>query len=292
MKIGAVIVTYNPVIKILKQNIDATVKQVNDIVIVDNGSNNINSIKKSIAVYTNVFLIELQHNFGIAKAQNEGIEKLKNKNIEWVLTLDQDTILPTNYIERIVKFIPRFKRKVGIITGAYIDRNWDKERLDKIRKDRNQEIDEFTQEISSGNLVSVKAWDVVGGFDEYLFIDYVDFDFDYRLKVAGYGLYRVNKVEFEHEIGSPIKYNLLTKILLLEKEELFDHSYKRLYYLNRNRIIVRKRYPQFGSPFKITIAEILDLRKVFVMKRPRLRKFNNSLRGIIDGILYKNTDND
>lgn len=287
LKIGAVIVTYNPNIEIFERNVSSVINQVNNIVIVDNGSSNFKEIEESMFAYEKVILIELQHNFGIAKAQNDGFYELKHRGCKWVLTLDQDTVLPTNYVERITKYITKYNKKVGIITGAYIDRNWNTSYLKEVRQNRDKEVEEFTQEISSGNLVAMSAWETVGGFDEYLFIDYVDFDFDYRLKNAGYVLYRANQVEFDHEIGSPIKHNFLTKILLLDRKELFDHSCKRLFYLNRNRIIVRKRYPQFGSSFKMMIAEILDLRKVLVMKGSKIKKFSNSLLGIVSGILHK-----
>lgn len=286
MKIGAVIVTYNPSIVQLKKNIDAVKNQVLKIVVVDNNSNNLKQVEKLLSDITNIQIIRLDRNYGIAFAQNRGFNILQKEYYDWVLTLDQDTVLPNDYVERIVKYLPICKQ-VGIMTGAYIDINWNEERKNKIKKVRHEKIENFNQDISSGNIVSIQAWKDVGGFDEGLFIDYVDFDFDYRLKIKQYNLYRVNDVTFEHEIGEPIKKGWVAKILGLDHKILFDHSAERLFYINRNRIIVRKRYPQFGSALGVFVTEVLALREIVLMKKPRWKKLQKSLEGILAGILYK-----
>ena len=65
-KIYAGIVTFNPEIIRLKQNIDAISPQLKEVVLFDNGSKNIKQIKKLIEEYNNVFLIEGRTNKGIA----------------------------------------------------------------------------------------------------------------------------------------------------------------------------------------------------------------------------------
>lgn len=286
IKVGAVIVTYNPDVIQLQKNVSSISPQVDTVIIVDNGSKNVTEIRKLSANYDNLYLQELGINQGIAKAQNQGLATLKEGKHDWAVTLDQDTVLPNRYVSRLLDASEDLDN-VGIITGAYIDTKWDTAKISSVRQSRTPEIQQFNQEIASGNIVSIVAWEKVGGMDEQLFIDYVDFDFDYKLIENGYHLYRVNNVEFEHEIGSPIKKNWLTKVLLLDHKELFDHSNQRMYYINRNRLIVRKRYPQFGSPLGMLIAEVLNLREICVMDSPRFRKLYKAVKGILEGIFYR-----
>lgn len=73
----------------------------------------------------------------------------------------------------------------------------------------------------------------------------------------------------------------------LNKKDLFDHSTQRFYFINRNRIIVRKRYQKIGPDLKVVIRELLNLREIFVMSSPRISKFKSAFLGIIHGIFYK-----
>lgn len=285
MKIGSVVVTFNPNVDRLKQNLSSMNSQVDMAYIVDNGSKNIEAISDLVDQFSNLNLIKLGDNFGIAKAQNVGFEEFYKNKYNWVLTLDQDTVIPLNYVELIKPKLAL--SNAGIVTGAYIDQRWDAEKIEQMRKLRMPEVQIVSEEISSGNMVSVRGWKIVNGFNNQLFIDYVDFDFDYKLNEKGYCIYRINTIEFQHEIGDPIKNDWKISALLLKNRDLFDHSASRLYYLNRNRIIVRRLHPRYGSPIKMTIREILNLREICVMGEPRNQKLKQSLLGIIHGIFFK-----
>lgn len=55
--------------------------------------------------------------------------------------------------------------------------------------------------ITSGSLTNLDAWKAIGGFDEKLFIDLVDTEYDIRALMKGYCSYRINTVVLTHEIG-------------------------------------------------------------------------------------------
>lgn len=283
MKIGSTIVTFNPNIIRLRQALDAVSTQASMVRIVDNGSLNVNDIQNLIKDYANVDIKKLNRNFGIAKAQNVGFQSFKILSYDWVLTLDQDTIIPLDYVARLNRML--HLTNAGIITGAYIDVKWNEAEVQEARANRFPKVQRVTEEISSGNLVLVQAWQEVGGFDERLFIDYVDFDFDYKLAEHGYSVYRINDVEFSHEIGAPVTKGFLSKLLLLNEHEVFDHSAFRIFYIFRNRLIVRRRHPQSGSPVRMLIREILNLREILIMRKPRFAKLRAALRGILRGVL-------
>ncbi|MFT8406471.1 glycosyltransferase, partial [Liquorilactobacillus nagelii] len=82
-KIGALLVTFNPNIPKLKESLNRIINQVSKVIIVDNGSNNISSIKK-LSVQLEIKLLDLKKNYGIAGAQNRGFEFFFKNNFKWV----------------------------------------------------------------------------------------------------------------------------------------------------------------------------------------------------------------
>ena len=66
-EIYAGIVTYNPDLQRLTENLDAVTKQVRRVVVVDNGSENIDRIRTLVEKYQNLGIISNKKNLGIAK---------------------------------------------------------------------------------------------------------------------------------------------------------------------------------------------------------------------------------
>lgn len=278
--IDAVIVTYNPDIRLLLKNIEAVIDQVDNIFVIDNGSANFNQWN-SLINRPNIAIVPLFENKGIAYAQNFGIKKSQSQNSDWVLTLDQDTVLPTNYVRKIMN--NSFPNNAGIISGKFVDRSWTEFSTQVYEEPKIEEVHDI---ISSGNIIDIHAWHKVGGFDEKLFIDYVDFDFDYKLSRFGYAIYRVNDVVFEHEIGNGVPESGMKTFLGLKQKHVFDHSACRLYFINRNRIIVRAKFPEFGSPYRMIFREIINLREIILFDSPKIQKLKFSIKGIFAGIHF------
>lgn len=116
------IVTFNPNIQRLHENINFAVNQVKRVVIVDNGSNNINNIEKLVDNYSNIELLKLDENKGIAYALKQiMIYAIKNK-YDWVLSLDQDSVCDNNLIN-IYKDNMQLP-SVGMLTCNIVDRNF------------------------------------------------------------------------------------------------------------------------------------------------------------------------
>lgn len=84
------IVTFNPDIDRLRENIDAIKEQVDEIVVVDNDSNNIHEIMQLSNEY-DFELVKLSSNYGIAYALNIILKnaKLKRKTgyLHWIKIL-------------------------------------------------------------------------------------------------------------------------------------------------------------------------------------------------------------
>lgn len=288
-KIGALLVTFNPNIPKLKESLNRIITQVSKVIIVDNGSNNISSIKK-LSVQLEIKLLDLKKNYGIAGAQNRGFEFFFKNNFKWVLTLDQDTMVPFDTVKK-MRASKKFKdSSTAILAMKYYDPSWKPAQIKRATEKQKETETQKWRIISSGNLVRTDIWNLVDGFDEWLFIDQVDFDFNAKVILAGYKIWQVNNLIMEHEIGKSIKKPVLTMMLLFKPNEfILDHSPMREYYIARNTIVYSKRYSSHPDleKFKTNLFhEIIMTRKILLYQKPRIKKIQASWRGIVDGIKY------
>lgn len=269
MKIGAVIITYNPNINVLKSNIDAIESQIFELILVDNGSKNIVDITNEV---NKVRIISNVENKGVATATNQAMEYFNSQKFDWVLTLDQDTIVPSTLISNFIKFI--HVEDVGILAPVYIDRNSPEKR----KQNTDNQLTEVSNPIASGALIKLSAWEAIDGFDDELFIDRVDDDFDLRLIKKGYRLFQVNSECISHEIGS-IKTFKIGRINI----KIFNHSPVRKYYISRNAIIFYKKHGNLQDTIKRLVILIF---KVAFFENNKFLKMKSIVRGVRDGINY------
>lgn len=272
--------------KALEKNIRVVIRQVSYLVIVDNGSTNFKKIQHSLFKIKQTKLISLKSNRGISYAQNKGFRYFKSIGFKWVLTLDQDSLIPSNSVDKMVSSNPFKNQDTGIIGMNFLSKG--QKISSGLGLSEPYEVDTI---ISSGNLVSVEAWDNVGGFDDFLFIDSVDFDFNIRLKLMGYKIWKIENLYMEHTIGMPIKQGIIKKMFLFKNEDLlFDHPPFRIYYIERNNIILSKRYTCYKRHFFQSLVSILWLRRVIFFKKDRVKKILAGLHGVIDGMKYNPKD--
>ena len=222
-KIFAGIVLYNPDIERLKENVDNIINQVSRVILVNNGSENteeieqyLDGLEKQKIIYEN-----LNKNKGIAAALNVIVNKCIDYNVNWVMTLDQDTVCNKDIVQKYRKYLKM--DNVGQLTCEYIDRNFKNE--DKKNK---YGIRKISWCITSAALLNINAWKKVGGFDERLFIDEVDYDICLSMREKGYYIYQIDFIGFVHEIGEGKSKKIGNKII-----KTWNHSAFRRYYSTR-----------------------------------------------------------
>lgn len=227
----AVIVTYNPDIKRLLENINSIKNQVNQILIVDNNSKNIEKIKQ-IITSKNIIFLSNQTNQGIAKALNQSLDYAIENKYKYLLTLDQDSISKNRMVHELKKGF-RYDNNVGIVSPKIYDINTKK----IMSKDIEQEFQEIETTITSGSLCDVKKIHLIGKFDENLFIDCVDFEICLRMKKNGYKTLLAKNIVLNHEVGKSV----IKKILGI-KFVITNHTPFRIYYIFRNNIYINEIY--------------------------------------------------
>lgn len=245
------IVLYNPDIKRLKENIDAVCEHVKWVYCYNNGLQNVDEINALFDSYKNVRIIGSGTNVGIATALNKLIKEAKKDNIEWILTLDQDSVACDGMIEALASLK---NEKGAAIICPVIEDVRRKNETPAIAKNTIDDVD-FC--ITSGSFTNVQKILEIGGFDEWLFIGLVDNEICYRIKLNGYRIIRNNSAILNHELGNLTPSRFETAYLtlgdILHNETIKKMSYKRqvsamrLYYATRNMIYLKKRYINYMS---------------------------------------------
>ncbi|MBT8861767.1 glycosyltransferase family 2 protein [Lactobacillus delbrueckii subsp. bulgaricus] len=263
------VVTYNPRITLLQKNLSALRELVDRVIVVDNGSVNLTDIKKIIGGIGSISLIENQRNLGIARALNEIMETAIEYEYSWVLTMDQDSVVPTNLVSEYVKYLDS---SVGMLCPIIFDRN--KNQLPTTYLGTH----EVKECITSGSLVNVSAWQKVNGFDEKMFIDGVDFDFCERIKKTNYRILEVGTVVLSHAIG-----NITMRKFFFWDVAVKNHSAFRKYYIARNTIYLAKKNGNVARQIKSYLQVAKQVSIVIMYEQDKKRKLIAICRGMIEG---------
>lgn len=274
MKIYAGIVLYNPDKNRLLENIHAIENQVDGIILLDNGSKNIDTIQNSILRHENLKLIKEKTNLGIAYALNKIAIAAMKENATWLVTLDQDTVVNKDLIKSYMKYLDL--PKVGQLTCAYKDRN-SGEVYNKLPK--HKKYIEVAECITSGALLNLSVLKKIGGFDNKLFIDSVDFDICYRMKEFGFKTYLINKIGILHEIGRIKKVHFFNKTI-----EIYNQTPMRHYYRTRNDFIMARRYSCTKSVPYTLYLQLREWGKVLLYEDRKFSKTKSMILGTISGL--------
>lgn len=268
-QIYAGIVSYNPDIAEIKQEIES-LKALNiPIVIVDNDSNNKGVLKNLFNQYTGIIAVVWNdENCGISKAHNQIMHICESNGASHVITFDQDSIIPQNIISEYSKHI---NDDIGVIcpTINYIN-------CDNKKKPNSTTIIEREWCIASASMINIKAWRAVGGFDERMFIDLVDTDFCLRLRRVGYKIIELTTVVLNHNLGTPMKKRILFKTFTTT-----NHSAFRKYYRVRNNIYIARK--GLSSPLKALYHIWVILWETIFVEPQKKEKMKSIFRGVLDG---------
>lgn len=258
------IVTYNPDPDDLSKSVPTLVRQLDRVVIVDNGSDNLPSIRDVLKPYSQVLLIENQKNEGIAKALNQIFSWGRSHGYPWILTLDDDSEISPTMMRGYEDYLDRCDRNVGIVCPLL------KNRRDGTIFHSKRSVDEC---ITSGSLTRVAAWEAVGGFDEWLFIDGVDFDFSRRMVRAGYEIHECGSVIMPHQIGRSRSIDVLGRHPII-----WNHSAFRQYYIQRNAPYVDFKLGTY-SPIRARLRFLKDLVFILIWEEDKWAKVRAMVRG-------------
>lgn len=248
------IVTYNPDLETLEKNISSLYDQVDTLVIVDNNSNNQAEIEDMFVEKNKISILKNPENYGIAKALNQIFQYAKENRYQWFLTMDQDSLCSKDLMK---EYAEAYKEEDNIAIYSPFILNNQKITLEQYSKLDLKPI-EVVQEplgcITSGCLTNVQATEDVAGFDEELFIDCVDADFNLKLSLLNYKIVRVNSTYMLQAMGEAKKVKLLDWLYHITNNKKLQrlrftpvYNKTRLYYISRNSRYIRYKYGKLSG---------------------------------------------
>ncbi len=291
--LAAVIVTHEPSLATLSEQLRRLQGQVELVMVIDNGSHACADVAEIVSEHAFAQFIGAPDNQGLGWAQNEGLSRVLDLGAQAVLILDQDSLPRPGMVTALHRALQR-QREDGIQTGAVGSRYLGSDlghpsyfvqfaglNFRRCYCSENQKaLIPADMLISSGALFSREALEAVGLMEADLFIDHLDTEWFLRAGAKGWSSYGVCDAVMEHGLGERT-----ARFWLGRWRYLPVHRPFRYYYIYRNSMLLwRRPYP--SKRWKRT--DVLRLVKMFLIFALFVGERSNNIRmmmrGIRDGI--------
>ena len=281
-QICAVIVTYN-IGEAIHRCFDSIQNQVGHVVIVDNGSDEFTRRELNrLAPSDSVTFILNERNEGIARAFNQAVPWAQGKGFQWILTLDHDSEATPGMVDKLVQAYETLERQgmqnVGVVGANPFDQNTQLFTTGRCPREGGGMPLEGRDVISSGSLIPLRVFDVIGLYSEELFVYYVDDDFCLRLGRGGFRVFLCPEAVLLHKEGSKEARRFFWR------HTFYDQCGKHArYYLTRNTIYMMKQHDLSPSYTHMIIGRLCkDHVKILLYDRERFSVLWFSLKGLMD----------
>lgn len=275
----AIIVTYHPPLNLI-ENIRAIQSQVDQVLIVDNSiDSEAQERVLKITQQTGIQLIQNKKNLGIARALNQGFDFGVSNHFEFCITFDHDSRPDSSYVQTLLD-VYRAKsvsHKIGWLAGSFKDVS-----TGASNKPRSNKLVKIAVAMTSGAFIPTALYEIIGGFREDFFIDYVDHEYCLRLQVFGFSVYLVPEATMHHELGK----------MKAEHWGMFqfysmNYTQERRYFISRNRLILIKEFLIFSPKmfWNDSLFYIKELIKIVFVENQTWSKLKGCWHGTIDGLM-------
>lgn len=282
MRVLGGIVTYNPDIDRFKDNISSLIGQVDFLYLFDNDSKNFTKIMQTISEFSEkVYVFKSCKNVGIADGLVHTMNFARDNNYDWVLTVDQDSIIDINLVDQYKKTINNYKNNdLGMLTCLIKDRNF----TDISSERQSTDLEEVPICITAGAFTNVNKYFLTSGYDRNMFIDLVDTDLCLNLREKGYKILRINYLGLYQEIGHGENKKIFQKNIIVHHSSIF-----REYFMVRNVFILNKHHPLTFGKAELIKALTLNLLIVLLYENYKVKRLKQYVRGVRDGINVANS---
>jgi len=279
------------------------------LVVVDNRSNSRSrGMLSDLVSLPNVHLILNDENLGVATALNQGVRMAMEQGYQWALLLDQDTATESFIVETLASVYDNLERKNGlaIIGSNYYDKNTGRALFDRSSATANSWV-ERKAVITSGSLLSLRAFAAIGPFRDELFIDLVDIEYCLRARSMGFTVVQASKPTMKHALGTSTLHRVPWRKIALEAT---NHSPLRRYYMARNPVVLAREYPrafrevcqeEYGRSARVyfavfkephwvfTAAYVLTIMSILIVlfEDQKISKLYHILLGVWHGVVGK-----
>ena len=285
-RVCSVTVAFEPSRSRLLEQLRAVRPQVDEIVVVDNGSQppleQMAELREA-----GVRVLTPTENRGVAAGFNMGIRHAREAGCDRVLLLDDDSVPAPDMVgklaetldlqaarERVAAVGPRIRDPRDPQDYPFIQLGWTHNRRLRCGT-RNDPAISCDFLVSSGSLIPIEALARLGEFDEALFIDSVDLEWCFRARAQGFALYGVCGTYLDHRLGDERKIVLNAGLVV--------HPPERIYYMTRNRFLLYRRgYMPLKWKVKDVLRVIAKFAVTMLLIPPRLEYARMTGRAIVD----------
>ena len=279
MNTGAVIVLYNPDVKLTSALIEALLKQVSQVVVVDNSPKPWPDLPQA----DHLFYQHFPENIGIAAAQNSGIRTLQKTSCHYAFLFDQDSQVSSSFAQDMLQQLRDLQHQHPNVVALgpeihclFTDRVVNSRVQKPVKQLEEARI--VRQIIASGKLIDTRHLDSIGLMEEPLFIDAVDHEWCWRAQHKGFQIALSSSITLKHRLGDG-------------RVKVLGVAFKvgapvRLYYQFRNILLLLRRgyVPRYWKLRNIIAIPVrFCVNALFIV--PRRARIAFMLTGIKDGLL-------
>lgn len=251
-----------------------------DVLVVDNGSTaGLETIEAAAAAGASI--VHLGSNTGVSGALRQAHARAVEQGYPWLLTFDQDSVVPEGFVEAIAAAGAVAAPRVALIAPHVVDAT-----SGALLQGVAGRTEPYAARlaITSGALCRVAGLDDVGGFREDLFIDHVDHDVCLRLRRRGWRIEVDPTLTLRHSIGRMRDHAVGAGV----KVRTSHHSPDRQYYRYRNYLLLVRDGTAGVDPawaLRTLLALVWGPLKILALEDEKAAKVAAIAAGIRDGLL-------
>lgn len=275
MKVDGVVILYHPSLDNIS-NVKEYACFLRVLYVFDNSEcSNEDLVERLLFGVNYVYIWSRGENRGVAWALNAAAHRAISSGASFLLTMDQDSAFHSFHFERFLSESCQIfgDERVGAVAPLLVDRFVSLAQMG---------TEEKSIVATSGCIVRLSAFNLAGGYDERLFIDFVDYDFCLKLALRGYKVVRLRSILVEHKIGDLFEAKIGPFSL-----RTTNHSSIRRYYITRNRLYFVKRYARRYP--RLCFRELLyipiEICKILLIEDDKRKKLSMMLGGMGDFFL-------
>jgi rhamnosyltransferase len=269
-----VLVSYNPD-KLFIERIQSAASQFESVFLVDNSEAEQLDLQQLDPDKFNITCN--MENVGLAKALNMACAQAKEFGFGWVVTLDQDTELNTDFFRSMQVAWKQAPSLTALLGCNYYNVSRSAFRVPPTELPNGREQ---TTVITSGCLTYLPIWSAVGMFKEEYFIDSIDHEFCLRVRQAGYVVAINTQAGMKHVIGNQLEYHAPVARLAP-----YRHSIWRKYTSTRNslRTVIDYATKEPRWCAKKLLGMFVELIAIIILEPDKLLRLRAFFLGLLHG---------
>lgn len=278
MNIAGCVVLYNPNEEVI-DNINSYLSDISFLYCIDNSEEINERVVNLLVNNSKIKYISMNGNSGLAIALSTACNEALEYGFDYIITMDQDTRFENDSLSKMKDFCIKNINMYSIIAPniklVYLS--------DEKKVITNETVYErINQEkswvITSGSLINLVDYKLVGGFDRKLFIGQIDQDFCCRLAEKNKKIILLGNSVIYQEAGNSCKRKFIRKSVLVPQ-----YSPIRYYYIFRNEIYLRRKWGTKYKKYKASLLKYLII--ILLYEKGKNKKLKSIFIGVIDGCL-------